>query len=130
MRSGCFIYENVNVVEVGHQRKSFRITFKVVLCRIARLHLLCRLRRGSLPRAVFVLRTSPRQAGSLVNPFAAQLACRGELKMPFREGSAAMGFEIKEIKRQSRAVKVTHPPAERRQLHKRSDSGLSQSNAD
>ena len=28
-------------------------------------------------------------------------------------------FEIKEIKRQSRAVKVTHPPADRRQLHGR-----------
>ena len=51
-------------------------------------------------------------------------------KMPFDECSAAMGFQVKEIKRQSRAVKVTHPPAERRQLHKRSDSGLSQSNAD
>ena len=50
MGSGCFINENVNVVEVGHQRKSFRIMFEVVLCRIARLHLLCRLRRGSLPR--------------------------------------------------------------------------------
>ena len=46
------------------------------------------------------------------------------------KGSAAMGFQVKEIKRQSRAVKVTHPPAERRQLHKRSDSGLSLSNAD
>ena len=33
------------------------------------------------------------------------------LKMPLDECSAAMGFEIKEIKRQSRAVKVTHPPA-------------------
>ena len=33
------------------------------------------------------------------------------LKMPFDERSAAMGFKIKEIKRQSRAVKVTHPPA-------------------
>ena len=32
-------------------------------------------------------------------------------KMPLDKGSAAMGFEIKEIKRQSRAVKVTHPPA-------------------
>ena len=31
-----------------------------------------------------------------------------------------MVFEIKETKRQSRAVKVTHPPADRRQLHKRS----------
>ena len=31
--------------------------------------------------------------------------------MPFDKGSAAMGFEIKEIKRQRRAVKVTHPPA-------------------
>ena len=51
-------------------------------------------------------------------------------KMPFDKGSAAMGFEINEIKRQSRAVKVTHPPDDRRQLHKRSDSGLSQSNAD
>ena len=50
--------------------------------------------------------------------------------MPFDECSAAMGFQVKEIKRQSRAVKVTHPPADRRQLHKRSDSGLSQSNAD
>ena len=50
--------------------------------------------------------------------------------MPFGEGSAAMGFQVEEIKRRSRAVKVTHPPAERRQLHKRSDSGLSQSNAD
>ena len=39
------------------------------------------------------------------------------LKMPFGKGSAAMGFEIKEIKRQSRVVKVTHPPADRRQLH-------------
>ena len=38
-----------------------------------------RLRRGSLPLAVFVLRTSPCQAGSRVNPFAAQLACRGEI---------------------------------------------------
>ena len=51
-------------------------------------------------------------------------------EMPFDKGSSAMVFEIKEIKRQSRAVKVTHPPAERRQLHKRSDSGLSLSNAD
>ena len=33
------------------------------------------------------------------------------LKMPFDECSAAMGFQVKEIKRQSRAVKVTHPPA-------------------
>jgi len=33
------------------------------------------------------------------------------LKVPFDEYSAAMGFDIKEIKRQSRAVKVTHPPA-------------------
>ena len=40
--------------------------------------------------------------------------------MPFGEDSAAMGGEIKEIKRRSRAVKVTHPPADRRQLHKRS----------
>ena len=39
--------------------------------------------------------------------------------MPFDGGSAAMSFEIKETKRQSRAVKVTHPPADRRQLHKR-----------
>ena len=31
--------------------------------------------------------------------------------MPFDECSAAMGFQVKEIKRQSRAVKVTHPPA-------------------
>ena len=38
------------------------------------------------------------------------------------KGSAAMGFQVKEIKRQSRAVKATHPPADRRQLHKRSDS--------
>ena len=38
------------------------------------------LRRGSLSLAVFVLRTSPCQAGSRVNPFAAQLACRGEIK--------------------------------------------------
>ena len=52
------------------------------------------------------------------------------LKVPFDECSAAMGFQVKEIKRQSRAVKVTHPPADRRQLHKRSDSGLSLSNAD
>ena len=36
------------------------------------------------PAAVFVLRTSPRQAGSLVNPFAAQLACRGEISAPPR----------------------------------------------
>ena len=52
MGSGGFINEYVNVVEVGHQRKSFRITFVVVRCRVARLHLLCRLRRGSLPRWV------------------------------------------------------------------------------
>ena len=52
MGSGGFINENVNVVEVGHQRKSFRITFVVVRCRVARLHLLRRLRRGSLPRWV------------------------------------------------------------------------------
>ena len=52
------------------------------------------------------------------------------LKMPLDECSAAMNFEIKETKRQSRAVKITHPPAERRKLHKRSDSGLSLSNAD
>ena len=51
-------------------------------------------------------------------------------EMPLGKGSAAIGFQVKEIKRQSRAVKVTHPPADRRQLHKRSDSGLSQSNAD
>jgi len=41
------------------------------------------------------------------------------LKMPLDECSAAMDFEIKETKRQSRAVKVTHPPAARRQLNKR-----------
>jgi len=40
------------------------------------------------------------------------MACRGEIsKMPLDECSAAMGFEIKEIKRRSRAVKITHPPA-------------------
>ena len=38
----------------------------VVRCRVARLHLLRRLRRGSLPLAVFVLHTSPCQACSLV----------------------------------------------------------------
>ena len=64
MGSGCFINENVNVVEVGHQRKSFRITFVVVRCRVARLHLLRRLRRGSLPLRV---RSS------------APMACRGEI---------------------------------------------------
>ena len=37
MGSGGFINEYVNVVEVGHQRKSFRITFVVVRCRVARL---------------------------------------------------------------------------------------------
>jgi hypothetical protein len=31
--------------------------------------------------------------------------------MPLDECSVAMGFEIKKIKRQSRDVKVTHPPA-------------------
>lgn len=46
-----------------------------------------------------------------------------KIKMLLYKGSAAMGFQVKEIKRQSRAVKITHPPAERRQLHKRSDSG-------
>ena len=46
--------------------------------------------------------------------------------MPLGKGSAAMGFEIKEIKRQSRAVKVTHHPAERRQLHKRMKWAASQ----
>ena len=29
MGSGCFINENVNVVEVGHQRKSFRLNVSV-----------------------------------------------------------------------------------------------------
>ena len=48
-------------------------------------------------------------------------------KVPLGEGSAAMGFQIcfksvgfsrsVKIKRRSRAVKVTHPPADRRQLH-------------
>jgi hypothetical protein len=42
-----------------------------------------------------------------------------KLKMPLNKGSAAVSFEIKEIKRQIRAVKVTHPPADRRLLHKR-----------
>ena len=46
--------------------------FEVVLCRIARLHLLPQI--------------TPRQSsppGSLVDPFAAQLACRGEIsEMP------------------------------------------------
>ena len=46
--------------------------------------------------------------------------------MPLGECSAAMGFQVKEIKRQSRAVKVTHPPAERRQLHKRMKWAASQ----
>ena len=64
MGSGGFINEYVNVVEVGHQRKSFRITFVVVRCCVARLHLLCRLRRGSLPLRV---RSS------------APPACRGEI---------------------------------------------------
>ena len=64
MCPGCFVNENVNVMKVGHKRKSFRITFGIMLCRIARLHLLCRLRRGSLPRWV----RSP-----------APMACRGEI---------------------------------------------------
>ena len=93
MGSGCFINENVNVMKIGHKRKSFRITFEVELCRIARLpsscftlrcaksaiiqitvewyhrniarlHLLCRLRRGSLPLRV---RSS------------APMACQGEI---------------------------------------------------
>ena len=68
MRSSCFVNEDVNVMKGGHNRKSFKITFWVMLCRIARIHLLCRLRRGSLP-----------PLGSLCNPFATQLACRGEI---------------------------------------------------
>ena len=32
-------------------------------------------------------------------------------EMPLGKGSAAIGFQVKEIKRQSRAVKVTHPLA-------------------
>ena len=60
----CFINKDINVMKVGHKRKSFRITFGIMLCRIARLHLLCRLRRGSLPRWV----RSP-----------APMACRGEI---------------------------------------------------
>ena len=60
----CFINKGINVMKVGHKRKSFRITFGIMLCRIARLHLLCRLRRGSLPRWV----RSP-----------APMACRGEI---------------------------------------------------
>ena len=47
-------------------------------------------------------------------------------KMPLDKGSAAMGVEIKETKRQSRAVKVTHPPADRRQLHKQMKWAASQ----
>ena len=47
-------------------------------------------------------------------------------EMPLDECSTAMGFQVKEIKRQSRAVKVTHPPAERRQLHKRMKWAASQ----
>ena len=52
MRSSCFINENVNVMKVGNRQKSFKRTFAVGLCRVARLHLLRRLRRGSLPLRV------------------------------------------------------------------------------
>ena len=52
MFSSCFVNENVNIMKVRHNRESFRKMFAVMLCRIARLHLLCRLRRGSLPLCV------------------------------------------------------------------------------
>ena len=41
MCPGCFVNENVNVMKVGHKRKSFRITFGIMLCRIARLPSSC-----------------------------------------------------------------------------------------
>ena len=51
MGSGCFVNEDVNIMKVGHQRKSFRITFVVVRCRVARLHLLPQITpRQSSPR--------------------------------------------------------------------------------
>ena len=52
MFSSCFVNENINIMEVRHNRESFRKMFAVMLCCIARLHLLCRLRRGSLPLRV------------------------------------------------------------------------------
>ena len=55
MGSGGFINEYVNVVEVGHKlRASFCLkqALLVMRCRVARLHLLRRLRRGSLPLRV------------------------------------------------------------------------------
>ena len=68
MGSGCFINEDVNVMIVRHNLKVFRKMFAVMQCCIARLHLLPQI--------------TPRQSsppGSLCNPFAAQLACRGEI---------------------------------------------------
>ena len=58
----CLINENVNVVEVGHQQKSFRITIVVVPCRVARL-----------PSSCFALRRAKRVRSS------APPACRGEI---------------------------------------------------
>ena len=64
MSSGCFINEDVNVMKVRHNLEVFRKMFAVMQCCIARLHLLRRLRRGSLPRWV---RSS------------VPMACRGEI---------------------------------------------------
>ena len=83
MCSGCFINENVNVMKGGHNRKSFRITFVVVRCRVARLHLLRRLRRGSLPLRV-------RSSIRLLRNWLAE----AKSKMPFDECSAAMSFQV------------------------------------
>ena len=63
MGSGCFIHEYVNIIEVGHRVFYWRLALSVMLAE-ARLHLLYRLRRGSLPRWV---RSS------------APVACRGEI---------------------------------------------------
>ena len=63
MRSGCFIYENINVMKVGHKRKSFRITFVVMRCRVARLHLLPQItpRQSSTPCSLGCANGLPRR---------------------------------------------------------------------
>ena len=68
MGSGCFVNEDVNVMIVRHNLEVFRKMFAVMQCCIVRLHLLPQI--------------TPRQSsppGSLCNPFATQLACRGEI---------------------------------------------------
>ena len=68
MSSACFINENVNAMKVRHRAGIVQNSVCGSADRVARLHLLTQI--------------TPRQSsplGSLVNPFAAPMACRGEI---------------------------------------------------